>query len=138
MARDAKGAARILAVQSQMRKIEEAKLGELQGKLHSLRQEQISLISAMNEDGALQNLFLDTMATRMKSLVEQEKTVEQQVNIQAIAVRNEAGKEKAAEKLAKRRADDEQARLAQKQLDEVLEVFVRPPEAQASDKLLKR
>lgn len=137
MARDAKSAARILSVQGQMRKIEEAKLGELQRKLQSLRDEQVSLIAAMNDDGALQSLFLDTMATRMRSLVEQEKTVEQKVNVQALAVLQEAGKEKAAERIARRRAIEEQAKQAQKQLDEVLEVFLLPSSAQASDKLLK-
>lgn len=137
MARDAKSAARILAVQGQMRKIEEAKLGELQRKLQWLKDEQVGLIAAMNDDGALQNLFLDTMARRMKSLVEQEKGLEQQVNVQKLAVMKEAGKEKAAERLAKRRADEEQAKQAQKQLDEVMEVFLQPGGAQASDKLLK-
>lgn len=137
MARDAKSAARILAVQGQMRKIEEAKLGELQRKLQWLKDEQLGLIAAMNDDGALQNLFLDTMARRMKSLVEQEKGVEQQVNIQKLAVLKEAGKEKAGERLAQRRAAEEQAKQTQKQLDEVMEVFLQPGNAQASDKLLK-
>jgi hypothetical protein len=129
MARDAKGSARILAVQQQLRKMEEAKLGELQRKLHDIKEEQVSLVSAMNDDGALQNLFLDTMAQRLKSLADHERRYEVLVARQAVAVRNEATKEKAADRLAKRRAQEEYAKELQKQLDGILETLAHPNDA---------
>lgn len=129
MSRDAKGSARILSVQRQLRKIEEAKLGELQRKLQSIKDEQVALVAAMNDDGALQNLFLDTMALRLKTLAEHERRAEVLVNRQAIAVRDEAGKEKAAERLAKRRAQEEKAAEAQKDLDSILELIAHPGDA---------
>lgn len=129
MARDAKGSARILSVQQQLRKIEEAKLGELQRRLQDIKDEQVALVSAMNDDGALQNLFLDTMAWRLKTLAEHEKRADVLVTRQAVAVGVEAIKEKAAQRLSDRRTAEEAAKAAQKQLDEVLEVFVRPRDA---------
>ncbi len=121
MSRDAKGSARILSVQQQLRKIEEVKLGELQRKLQAIKDEQVALVAAMNDDGALQNLFLDTMALRLKTLAEHERRAEISVNWQAVAVRQEATKEKAAERVATRRAQDEAAKREQKELEEILE-----------------
>lgn len=121
MSRDAKGSARILSVQQQLRKIEEVKLGELQRKLQAIKDEQVALVAAMNDDGALQNLFLDTMALRLKTLAEHERRAEISVNWQAVAVRQEATKEKAAERVATRRAQDEAAKREQKELEDILE-----------------
>lgn len=121
MSRDAKGSARILSVQQQLRKIEEVKLGELQRKLQAIKDEQVALVAAMNDDGALQNLFLDTMALRLKTLADRERRAEIAVNWQAVAVRQEATKEKAAERVATRRAQDEAAKREQKELEEILE-----------------
>lgn len=129
MARDAKGSARLLSVQQQLRKIEEAKLGELQRKLQGIKDEQVALVSAMNDDGALQNLFLGAMALRLKTLAEHEKRADLAVNRQSVAVREEATKEKAAERLAKRRADEEQAKRTQKELDDILELLAHPRDA---------
>lgn len=129
MAKDAKSAARILSVQKQIRKIEEAKLGALQGRLQAIKDEQVALVSAMNNDGALQNLFLDTMAVRMKSLASKERYAEALVVQQAAVVRDEAGREKAAQRLAERKAQEERIEEEQRQLNDVLDVFVRPKDA---------
>jgi hypothetical protein len=129
MARNAKGSHRILAVQQQLRKIEEAKMADLQRRLQAVKEEQVALVKAMNDDGALQNLFLDAMAMRLKTLAEHERLAEAAVTRQAYAVRDEATKEKAAERLYTRRAHEEQLQSAQKQLDEVLELMVQPRDA---------
>ena len=129
MAKDAKSAERILSVQKQIRKIEEAKLGALQGRLQAIKDEQVALVSAMNNDGALQNLFLDTMAVRMKSLASKERYAEALVVQQAAVVRDEAGREKAAQRLAERKAQEERMEEEQRQLNDVLDVFVRPKDA---------
>jgi len=129
MARDAKSAQRLLSVQRQMRRIEEAKLGELQARLADIRGEQVSLVAAMNDDGALQGLFLDAMARRLKALAEQEDKIEVLANRQALAVRAEATKEKAAEKLSERRNAEARALEAQKQLDDILELLAHPRDA---------
>lgn len=129
MARDAKSARRLLSVQRQMRRIEEAKLGELQARLADIRGEQVSLVAAMNDDGALQGLFLDAMARRLKALAEQEDKIEVLANRQALAVRAEATKEKAAEKLSERRNAEALALEAQRQLDDILELLAHPRDA---------
>jgi hypothetical protein len=129
MSRDAKGSARILSVQQQLRKIEEVKLGGLQSRLQAIKDEQVALVAAMNDDGALQNLFLDTMALRLKTLAEQEKRAELAVNFQTLAVRQEATKEKAAERLASRRAQEEQVKRSQKELEEILEQLAHTQDA---------
>lgn len=129
MARDAKGSARILAVQRQMRRIEEAKLADLQRRVIEIQQERVDLVAAMNDDGALQSLFIDTMALRLKSLAEQLVVAEARRNAQTLAVREEATKEKAAERLANTRAADERSAQTQKQLDEVLEQLAHPRDA---------
>jgi hypothetical protein len=129
MARDAKSAARILSVQRQMRKIEEAKLAELQRQLQEIKDDQVSLVGALNEDGALQGLFLDAMARRLKALAEQEGKVEVLVQRQSLAVRAEATKEKAAEKLAGQRLAEARAEAGQKELDAVLDLIAHPRDA---------
>lgn len=129
MSRDAKGSVRILSVQKQLRKIEEVKLGELQRRLQAIKDEQVALVAAMNDDGALQNLFLDTMALRLKTLAEHEKRAEVAVNWQAVAVRQEATKEKAAERLANRRVQEEQAKQSQQELEDILEQLAHVQDA---------
>lgn len=129
MARDAKSSQRILAVQRQLRRMQEVKLAELEGRVAEIKGEQISLISAMNEDGALQSLFLDTMARRMDSLAEQLPRAQAAVDVQVVAVRAEATKEKAAERIANSRIAEERAHAAQKELDEVLELLAHPRDA---------
>lgn len=129
MSRDANGAKRLLSVQRQLRKIEEAKLAEVQRRLQDVKDEQVALVAAMNDDGALQGLFLDTMARRLKSLAELEGKVEVLVARQAMAVRVEATKEKAAEKLSDRREAEARSLEAQKQLDEILELIGQPRDA---------
>lgn len=129
MARNAKSSMRILSVQRQLRRIEEAKLGELQRRVNAIREEQESLVKAMNDDGALQSLFLDAMARRLKSLAEQLRQAEALLDAQSLIVREEATKEKAAERLAQTRAIEERTQQAQKQLDEVLEQLAHPRDA---------
>jgi hypothetical protein len=129
MSGDARGAQRLLCVQRQLRRIEEAKLADLQRRLQDIKDEQVSLVGTMNDDGALQGLFLDAMARRLKALAEQEDKVEVLANRQAVAVRVEATKEKAAEKLAKRREAEARALEAQKELDAILELIAHPRDA---------
>lgn len=125
MARDAKAAARILKVQRQLRRMEEARLGEAQARVEDLNAEQLSLVATMNDDGALQHLFLDAMARRLKALVAPTRRAEADVVAQTLVVRDGAIKEKAAERLTQDRSAEEQARAARRDLAEVLELVVQ-------------
>ena len=69
---------RILAVQQQLYRIEEWKLADLERTLERLEVSQREVIGALNEDDALQGLFIDAMARRLRSLGEEASRVGQE------------------------------------------------------------
>jgi hypothetical protein len=78
MSAQARKVHRILAVQQQLYRIEEWKLADLERTLERLEVSQREVIGALNEDDALQGLFLDAMARRLRSLGEEASRVGQQ------------------------------------------------------------
>ena len=68
MSAEARKIHRILAVQQQLYRIEEWKLADLERTLERLEASQQDLIRALNEDDALQGLFIDATARRLRSL----------------------------------------------------------------------
>ena len=91
---------RILAVQEQMHRIEEWKLADLRVRLEQLATDQKDLIGALNEDNALQGLFIDSMARRLQALSEEASKTEEQTDVQAARLLEQAGRLICAERLA--------------------------------------
>jgi uncharacterized coiled-coil protein SlyX len=119
----AKKAKRILAVEKQLRRIEDLKMYQLQRRLVQLEAEQVDIIEALNKDGALQGLFIDTMAKRLGALAEEANRVACERDEQARRVIARATEEKCAERLSER-LDDQVRRLEQRKgLAELIERF---------------
>jgi hypothetical protein len=125
---------RMLAVQQQLYRIEEWKLADLERTLEGLEISQREVIGALNEDDALQGLFLDAMARRLRSLGEEASRVGQQRDEQSARLLEHGARKVCAERLAET-LDRELARAGDKtQLLDVIERFVGPA-AQASHKI---
>jgi hypothetical protein len=125
---------RMLAVQQQLYRIEEWKLADLERTLEGLENSQREVIGALNEDDALQGLFLDAMARRLRSLGEEASRVGQQRDEQSARLLEHGARKVCAERLAET-LDRELARAGDKtQLLDVIERFVGPA-TQASHKI---
>jgi hypothetical protein len=125
---------RMLAVQQQLYRIEEWKLADLERTLERLEVSQREVIGALNEDDALQGLFLDAMARRLRSLGEEASRVGQQREEQSARLLEQGARKVCAERLAET-LDRQLARAGDKtQLLDVIERFVGPA-AQASRKI---
>jgi hypothetical protein len=128
---------RILAVQQQMHRIEEWKLADLRRRLEQLAADQKDLIGALNEDDALQGLFIDSMARRLQTLSEEASKTGQQTDVQAARLLDQAGRLICAERLADA-ADLQELRADEKKgLAEAIE-RLGDPAAQASRKIAGR
>jgi hypothetical protein len=125
---------RILGVQQQLYRIEEWKLADLERALERLEASQQDLIRALNEDDALQGLFIDALARRLRSLSEEASRVGQDRDAQSARLLEHAARKACAERLAE--AVDRQVARAtdKKQLLDTIERFVGPA-AQASRKI---
>ena len=99
MSERAHKAHRILDVQLQLHRIEEWRMSELQRRLDGLEAEQRSLIGALNDDDALQGLFLDAMARRLRALAEETTRVGREREAQAARLADHAGRVASARRL---------------------------------------
>ena len=127
---------RILAVQQQLYRIEEWKLADLERTLERLEVSQREVIGALNEDDALQGLFIDAMARRLRCLGEEASRVGQQRDEQSARLLEHGARKVCAERLAEA-ADRQAAQATDKmQLLDVIERFVGPA-AQASRKIVE-
>ena len=91
---------RILDVQQQLYRIEEWKLADLERTLERLAASERGVIGALNEDDALQGLFIDAMARRLRSLAEEASRVGQEKEAQAARLLEHAARKICAERLA--------------------------------------
>ena len=125
---------RILSVQQQLYRIEEWKLADLERTLERLEASQQDVIRALNEDDALQGLFIDAMARRLRSLGEEASRVGQDRDAQSARLLEHGARKICAERLTEA-VDREVVRAAdKKQLLDTIERFVGPA-AQASRKI---
>jgi uncharacterized coiled-coil protein SlyX len=125
---------RILAVQQHLHRIEEWKLSDLQRKLEELQTLQESLIRALNEDHALQGLFIDCMARRLRVLADEAALVGRQRQVQTVQLLEQAARKACAERLAGAADREMERAAAKKELLDVIEQAVGSA-AQASRKL---
>jgi hypothetical protein len=91
---------RILGVQQQLHRIEEWKLADLERTLEQLEASQRDLLRALNEDDALQGLFIDALARRLRSLAEQASRVGEEKAAQSARLLEHAARKICAERLA--------------------------------------
>lgn len=125
---------RILDVQQQLHRIEEWRLADLDRALLALAATEQELIRALNEDDALQGLFIDATARRLASIAEQAARVGEEKTAQEQRLLEHAARKVCAERLVQA-VDREVAQAADKRaLLDAIERFIAPA-AQASRKI---
>jgi hypothetical protein len=106
---------RILQVQRQLHEAAEWKLADLSRLGLEIEAAKISLIEALNEDDALQGLFIDTMARRLTRLTGEADEVSAAKTAQATQVLAAARRVKTTERLSGRL--NRETRQQQEKLD---------------------
>jgi hypothetical protein len=91
--------ARIVAVQTQMHRLEEWKLVALKRREDELHDEERSLIGSLNAGEPLHGLFVDAMAKRLTAIGKRADAVTKAKKVQTEIVMSEARKLKQAERM---------------------------------------
>ena len=120
---------RILTVQRKMHQLAEVRLAQLQRRGTELDEAQISLIRALNEDGAFQGLFIDAMARRLEKLAGEADNVKRAQAEQAARVLAEARRMKTTERFSGKL--DRETKRAREKVDfrTLLEAFAQLSDA---------
>lgn len=117
-----RAAERIVSVQKQLHRIEELKYAQIQQKITQAEKDQLELMQALSEDGALHGLFVDVTVRRLTALRQEVARLGAELEEQAKALIEHGGRLKNAERLRDdlgvevRRVDE------RKELERVLEV----------------
>lgn len=127
-------ARRILALQEQLHRIERWKLLDLQRRSADLEAQRQDLIAALNDDDALQGLFIDARARRLTSIARQVEDAERQQQEQAVRVEEQATRVACADRLSSKAEVEQQRASERRALLEIIEALVGPP-TQASRKI---
>ena len=91
---------RILALQRQLHRLSQWRLGELQRQEDAIQGKQRDLIGALNDDGRLQGLFVAAMAKRLSSLADEGARVAGLKKVQTEDVWAHARRVRQSERLA--------------------------------------
>jgi ssDNA-binding replication factor A large subunit len=91
---------RLLSLQEQLLRVERWRLLDLQRRAAELDTERRELIAALNESDALQGLFLDATARRLRSIDQQAVVIGRQEQTQLAHVREYASRVACAERLS--------------------------------------
>jgi len=124
MQKKAEKAARILAAQEQLHRIEQWKMSDIERRLADLEAMQVELISALNDTNALHGLFIDTTARRLSSIAEEAERVGREKAVQALKVKEYATRVKICERIAVERAQEFEREKEGKELLDIVEQFV--------------
>ena len=93
---------RIQDVQTRLHQLAEQKLARLQREQQELKQAQVDIVEALNNDDVLHGLFIDAMAGRLNRLAAESEKVQRAETMQEKRVREEALRLKRAERMAGR------------------------------------
>ena len=127
-------ARRLRAIQQQLCQIEQWKLADLQRQVADLVYRQQDLLAALSDADALQDLFLDARARRLRRLSEQITQVSSQQQLQARQLLQQSSRATMAANLS-RRAEQDASRAAERQdLHRLIDTFLTR-DKQASGKI---
>jgi hypothetical protein len=127
-------ARRLRAIQQQLCQIEQWKLADLQRQVAELECLQQDLLAARSDADALQDLFFDARARRLRRLAEQLIQVSSQQQLQTHQLLQQSSRARMAASLS-RRAEQDASRAAERQdLYRLIETFLTR-DRQASGKI---
>lgn len=93
---------RILSVQEKLHQMAEWNLARTEREKSDLQKTEVEIVSALNEDAALQGLFVDAMAKRLKKLAIEAERVERRREEEARILREEGLRLKRTERMTGR------------------------------------
>ena len=126
----AQKAQRLVSVQAQIKRAQEWKLAEIERRLAEGEAAQRGLIAALGEDHALYDLFIDTIARRLRALSEEAGRIGAEKRAQARLLLASAQRLKGAERLAAAADEEAQRDAAKKELLDLLDASLsgrKPP-----------
>lgn len=127
-------ARRLRAIQQQLCQIEQWKLADLERQVAELECLQQDLLAALSDAAALQDLFHDARARRLRRLSEQITQVSSQQQLQARQLLQQSSRARMAANLS-RRAEQDASRAAERQdLHRLIDTFLTR-DKQASGKI---
>ena len=112
---------RIADVQRQLRRLAEAKLGELERRQTALQASRQELVGALNGDTHLHGLFVEAMARRVRSISSDIAQVERVKQAQAKRLLEQTGKLKRVERVASSLDRQYQVALEKRDLAELID-----------------
>jgi uncharacterized coiled-coil protein SlyX len=115
---------RILAAESQLYRIEQWKMAELERRLAELEALQVELIGALNDTNALHGLFIDTTARRLGSVGEEAERVRRERAAQSLVLKEHATRVKGCERLLRESELSFEREKESKELLDVVEQHV--------------
>lgn len=116
-------AKRILAVQTQLKKLEDARMAGLEREQRELSEARQAVADAMGSDSDLHGLFLDVMARRLDRLAREQAVNAEKRDTQRGRVLEQGRKSKIAERLAEEAARTLDVEQQRKLLAEIAERY---------------
>lgn len=115
---------RIVRLQHQLRRVEEARLREIEHALAENEAAQRDLMEALNEDQALRGLFLAAAARRLRALSIEADAMTREKELQAARLKERSVQVRGAERLAQSAEREEQREASRRELAGVVEQAV--------------
>lgn len=122
-------AQRLLKVQKDLQRLEERKVAALQGRQAELAAQQDEIIRSLNADDGLKELFIAAIVRRLKRLGDEASLVAQELERRSATLRMHAGRAKVVERRSRAYEEQHARALAQKELMDVIERFLKPDDA---------
>jgi hypothetical protein len=121
MKRNDRQARRILSLFEHLHQLEAGRLSRLEAHARELKEEEQRLIFHLDGDGALATIFSDLVLNKLRSTMEQQKSITLAVEKQAKLTLEHAKRVKQGEKLVVEAERDRSLQLSQSELDEIID-----------------
>jgi hypothetical protein len=125
----AEKARRLLKVQRDLQRLEEARVAGLQRRRAELSALQEQILAALNAEEGPTGLLVAAFVRRLKSLGEEGARIAEELERRSLALRAQAGRTKYAERRSQAYEQEHAKAQARKELLELLERIVRPQDA---------
>jgi hypothetical protein len=120
---------RILAVQEKLHEIAEWRLARTEQEQSELRATEVAIVGALNQDDALQGLFVDAMAKRLKKLAVEAERLEQRRAEEARILFEEGLRLKRTERMTGRLRREYRESVGKRGFADLIDTLVRNGDA---------
>ncbi len=122
-------ARRLLQVQTDLKRLEEARIAGLQSRKLEIETLQSELVGALNADEGPPALLIAAVVARLKKLGEETALIAQELEWRTQALREHTGRTKHAERRVRGYEQQHEKGQAQKELLDIIERAIRPDDA---------